>query len=456
MIGRADIVERVREWGLTEEVVEKDYVLGWLLWGISAHPVLGDQWIFKGGTCLKKCWIETYRFSEDLDFTVLPRGPFRPDDVEPLMLEILREVEQLSGIDLTSRGPQFRLRDTQLSTEGRVYYRGPRQAPSASRIKLDITSDEPLIRPPVLRPISHQYPDALPEQAAIRSYSFDEVFAEKIRAMAQRGRPRDLYDIVNLFRRQDLRLYPTEIRRVLHEKCRAKSIAVPTLDSVLEHQAELEADWDVMLSHQLPALPPVGDFVDELRNLFDWLSSDIQIPTLPAIAMASDEDAGWSPPATAWHWGTQVPLETIRFAAANRLCVDLTYQRSVRRIEPYSLRRTSEGFLVLHALRSDTHEHRSYRVDRMEAVTVTRVPFKPVYAIEFAQMGRINAPSMSRAGAVPYSRSRRPHVGLVYVIECSYCSKRFRRQRYDTQLRAHKAPDGWPCSGRSGFLVDTI
>ena len=69
MIGRPDIVERVAEWQLTEEVIEKDYVLGWLLWGIGTDPVLGDQWVFKGGTCLKKCYIETYRFSEDLDFT---------------------------------------------------------------------------------------------------------------------------------------------------------------------------------------------------------------------------------------------------------------------------------------------------------------------------------------------------------------------------------------------------
>src|SRR6185437_1169255 len=74
VIGRPDIVERVSGWQLTEEVIEKDYVLGWLLWGIGADPVLGDQWVFKGGTCLKKCYIETYRFSEDLHFTVLPRS----------------------------------------------------------------------------------------------------------------------------------------------------------------------------------------------------------------------------------------------------------------------------------------------------------------------------------------------------------------------------------------------
>ena len=43
----------------SEEVIEKNYVLGWMLWGIGGDPVLGDQWVFKGGTCLKKCYIET-------------------------------------------------------------------------------------------------------------------------------------------------------------------------------------------------------------------------------------------------------------------------------------------------------------------------------------------------------------------------------------------------------------
>ena len=85
VITRADIVARVAEWQLTEEVIEKDYVLGWLLWGLGSDPVLSDQWVFKGGTCLKKCYIETHRFSEDLDFTVLPGGPYRPEQIEPLL-----------------------------------------------------------------------------------------------------------------------------------------------------------------------------------------------------------------------------------------------------------------------------------------------------------------------------------------------------------------------------------
>ncbi len=105
MITRADIIERVREWQLTEEVVEKDYVLGRLLLGFGSDPVLGDQWVFKGGTCLKKCYIETHRFSEDLDFTVLPGGPYRPEQIEPLLARVLIKMHGVSGINFSSRAP---------------------------------------------------------------------------------------------------------------------------------------------------------------------------------------------------------------------------------------------------------------------------------------------------------------------------------------------------------------
>lgn len=71
MISKADLMGRVREWGLRESVVEKDYVVGWVLWGIGSDNRLSEGWAFKGGTCIKKCYIETCRFSEDSDFTVL-------------------------------------------------------------------------------------------------------------------------------------------------------------------------------------------------------------------------------------------------------------------------------------------------------------------------------------------------------------------------------------------------
>lgn len=70
MIDRAELLQLAENLGLQPQVVEKDYVLGWLLAGIRANAQLGNHWVFKGGTCLKKFYFETYRFSEDLDFTV--------------------------------------------------------------------------------------------------------------------------------------------------------------------------------------------------------------------------------------------------------------------------------------------------------------------------------------------------------------------------------------------------
>src|SRR5437764_12804549 len=70
MITKQDIMDFAREFSLEAKTVEKDYVLGWLLAGIATRQELMDKWIFKGGTCLKKCYFETYRFSEDLDYTL--------------------------------------------------------------------------------------------------------------------------------------------------------------------------------------------------------------------------------------------------------------------------------------------------------------------------------------------------------------------------------------------------
>ena len=57
MISQGEIRNLVVEWGLREDVIERDYVIGWVLWGIGQNPDLKDKWIFKGGTCLKKCFL---------------------------------------------------------------------------------------------------------------------------------------------------------------------------------------------------------------------------------------------------------------------------------------------------------------------------------------------------------------------------------------------------------------
>ena len=105
-----------------------------------------------------------------------------------------------------------------------------------------------------------QRTDRLEDGFWINSYAYEEAFEEKLRALGERTRPRDLYDVVNLYRHGDSRPPSSVLRDVLEQKCAYKGIALPTVAALEPHRADLEAMWDTMLGHQLPVLPPVADF----------------------------------------------------------------------------------------------------------------------------------------------------------------------------------------------------
>lgn len=70
MITQADIAhwqQRV-PWPTLEQV-EQDLVLSRLIVEIANHPLLGNELVFRGGTCLHKLWLDRpWRYSEDLDY----------------------------------------------------------------------------------------------------------------------------------------------------------------------------------------------------------------------------------------------------------------------------------------------------------------------------------------------------------------------------------------------------
>ena len=119
-----------REFGLAANVIEKDYVLGWTLAGISQHPVFGENWVFKGGTCLKKCYFETYRFSEDLDFTISKSSHLDEAFLTEGFKEIAEWIYDSAGIEIPQELIRFNVYENNrggLSAQGRIGYRGPLQ-----------------------------------------------------------------------------------------------------------------------------------------------------------------------------------------------------------------------------------------------------------------------------------------------------------------------------------------
>jgi hypothetical protein len=214
-------------------------------------------------------------------------------------------------------------------------------------------------------------------------------------------------------------------------------------------------------------LLPITSFWEALPGVLAWITGGAEAPRQPVIAPGGAEVAIRSRalplaiPARA-----RGLLEIIRFAAANRLCVELLYDGTTRLIEPYSLRRTSEGHYVLHAIRRRSGEHRSYRVDRVQGASVSSEPFTPRYLVELTSEGPlvVMASAAGSAAAPAHrpawpparpSRATRKASGPTYVYRCSWCKKTFERKHMDGTLRAHENRTGYPCGGRMGVFVKT-
>ncbi len=136
-----------------------------------------------------------------------------------------------------------------------------------------------------------------------------------------------------------------------------------------------------MLGHQLPTLPLLQAFLNDLPVLFDWLEGKSQ-KELDAISILDENiDNSWQPPSMIQPWYAKVPLELIRYAGANHLCVELYYQDEKKLIEPYSLKRTYEKNLLLLAADHESGVVETYFVDKIKKITLTPILFSPSFRI---------------------------------------------------------------------------
>ncbi len=466
MITIDEIRETAAKVQLTNMVVEKDYALGWLLWGIHHHPVAGKDWIFKGGTCLKKCYFETYRFSEDLDFSFIGNSRPTVDELTNILNEVSENVQEASGIEFPKASVQFEIFKNprgSLSIQGGIKYRGPVRPQvglaQMPRIKIDITLDEPLVNPAVIRGVDHPYSDRPQNGISVLSYDYEEVFAEKVRALAQRLRPRDLYDVIHLYRRMDLNPNQSKVRSVLQSKCDLRDIAPPTLASIETHENRkfLESEWETQLKHQIPILPNFDSFLSELPDVLNWIQGE-EAEELEIIGMndgAEQElNVKYESTENILLVGQLTSfLDRIRFAAANRLKVRLGYSDEFRVIEPYSLARSSDGNLLLRAVRSDSGETRSYRWDRIQSVEVTQGAFTPKYIVEITSAGHLPIHQLTRGSIRNHAMSvAKPKAGATYIYHCGVCGKIFKRKNRNSTLNPHKNKSGSRCFGRTAIF----
>lgn len=256
MIRDAEIRRLAGQAGVEPRIVELDYALGWALPGLARHPYLKDRLVFKGGTCLRKCYFPDYRFSEDLDFTATRW--FGWEEVEAAVSEAFADAQAASGIDFGARDPRLKIIDDEYGRESlnlTIYWRGPHaRGGSPAGLRLDITRNEVMVFDPALRTVGHPFSDA-DELGEVRQpcYALDEIMTEKVRAvLGQRvyAISRDIYDIFSLREEVDKR----KVLAGLPRKMAAREIDAEAVDlgRMTDREDEFRADWTRNLAGLLP------------------------------------------------------------------------------------------------------------------------------------------------------------------------------------------------------------
>ncbi|MBS0186115.1 MAG: nucleotidyl transferase AbiEii/AbiGii toxin family protein [Proteobacteria bacterium] len=275
MIDKNELLHKHRLFRIPLATCEKDYVLGLILWGIYQHPTIKEDWVFKGGTCLKKCYFQTYRFSEDLDFTLKPYASIEPEVILTYLKDVFTTVWNHCGLKVdVSHINMMPFPDKEgLFIQIKVPFQGPLlSSGSLPKIKLDLSRQEILVSPTIQKPLLHNYSDHAALQTEIQCYSFIEIFAEKLRAFVERVRPRDLYDIVHLHQRFDSKDKET-LLHVIEKKFTLKNLNFPSAlhNLSLEKLEAIYVDWEIMLAHQIFPLDPFEAYKCNQEKLFEWL-----------------------------------------------------------------------------------------------------------------------------------------------------------------------------------------
>ena len=103
--------------------------------------------------------------------------------------------------------------------------------------------------------------------------TLEEIFAEKLRALIERLRPRDLYDVVHLHNDERWQANREDLIISLRDKCDFKQVNLPTMEllSGKSERNELESEWDKMLAHQIGDLLPFDHYWEQLPDVLNWI-----------------------------------------------------------------------------------------------------------------------------------------------------------------------------------------
>lgn len=276
---RTRLQEARQRLGIPWDVLERDYLLSWLLVGVARVESLRGALVFKGETALKKCYFGDYRFSEDLDFSSVgdvPTGDAMEQAVREACDAAAQLLDEYAPVELACE----RYTEKQPHPGGQEAFtiraRFPWQRQPHTRVMIETAVDEKVLKPVQNRKIIHEYGEPL--DAQVQVYALEEIVAEKLRAILQhierfeergwsRSRARDYYDLWRVLGAYKGQMDLSGFASFLREKCAVRGVTFKGSEDFFDDTmlAYVEKTWDQWLGPLVPGLPSFQTVIHDLR-----------------------------------------------------------------------------------------------------------------------------------------------------------------------------------------------
>lgn len=467
MINRTEIEEKAKQYEINVANVERDYIFGWMLFGIFTLSDLKDEIFLKGGNALRKGYFENTRFSSDLDFGI--PGDININVLQTEINKVCDFIQSKTGITFDKEKNKIEEKFTASETpipdlkvyEARVYFNDFYAGGDhfVIRISMDVTRFDKVILPLQTVDLIHPYSDASQIVCKVRCMKLEEIIATKLKCLLQRQHAPDLFDYVYSIKLLGGSLNKDEVVKTFVQK---------TIFGRNPHVVKnilIATPFDYFKQFWSKTVICAKQFIFEVEEAITLFVTDLEIifQIFPDNGFA--QFAYFEPK-------LRVPIMQ---AGREQTILKIRYKGSDRTIEAYSLKylqrkdgRQREYFYGYNCSGGSGTGVRCFVAENIERIENTDIKFTPRFPIELSKAGEKpenpylfdpNRPAKAKRirslKSIFKTKSRKSYTGPKYVYQCSYCGKKFTKRSRNGNLNRHKNKNGFQCTGRHGFYIDT-
>jgi len=262
MIPLAEINQAAEKYHVPAETIEKDYVICWILNCLSASK-LKDDFVFYGGTAIKRMYFEDHRFSEDID--LISAKAQTQDFLIAELRKQLSKAKELVNLAMTVNPDRTLSSGTR--TQIFVEYSGYDEIIGAPKeIRFDFVMDMDLYGDKEEGKLFESYSDLKGKKGVFPVMTLNTILAGKLGLLMSsvRKEPRDVYDIWFLLNRLDqFKFNMKAMQKAFKQKqgfYAASAVLKPHLNNRLYKDR-----WEIQLSKQIAQLPAVEDVLKDIE-----------------------------------------------------------------------------------------------------------------------------------------------------------------------------------------------